>query len=255
MGGAVAGGWAEEYYIWKCAECGPYRKCLKIAIPRLFRTSTSRVQHSTSTLVLVQVYLPFLVRFLPRPPWRATMTPSRPNNYTTHSPATPPKAPQSTHSVQMHHPKKRLLLPVRGLRNLSHTLNPQTRKVSCHACPSQALTVIHVPSEVSVATGNGRVLPTINIHDAGKSEEPEQPTPFPATPGGYPSSLAPVIPDWYKVGWRAVANIDAPPPEDGEEKDKSILGLFLSEQFYGAWYHNAALIFFVCSTSFFLHFI
>ena len=102
----------------------------------------------------------------------------------------------------------------------------------------------HTPrSEVPAGTGNGRVLPTIYVSDADKTDD-EAERPLSPTPGGYPSARAPDIPHWYKVGWRAVANIDAPPPE-GEEKDKSILGLFLSEQFYGAWYHNAGLIFFV----------
>lgn len=107
-----------------------------------------------------------------------------------------------------------------------------------------------------MGTGEGHVIPTIKVDDAEKAtkEELEHPTPLPPAPGGYPSVLAPVVPDWYKVGWRAVANIDAPPLEDGEEKDKSILGLFLSEQFYGAWYHNAALIFFVCLALFLPHF-
>lgn len=110
-------------------------------------------------------------------------------------------------------------------------------------------------SEVSVDAANGNVLPTISVHDAEKvsKEELEHPILLPPTPGGYPSGLAPVVPDWYKVGWRAVANIDAPPLEEGEEKDKSILALFLSEQFYGAWYHNAALIFFVRLTLFLSH--
>ncbi|KAG6371667.1 C2 domain-containing protein [Boletus reticuloceps] len=109
--------------------------------------------------------------------------------------------------------------------------------------------------DVSVTAGNGRdVLPSINVEDVDKVREDklEHPAPLPPTPGGYPSGPAPVIPDWYKIGWRAVANIDAPPLEEGEEKDKSILGLFLREQFYGAWYHNAALIFFAVIASHFL---
>lgn len=58
--------------------------------------------------------------------------------------------------------------------------------------------------------------------------------------------MAPAIPDWYKVGWRQAAGIDNPPLAEGEEKDKGVLDLFLSEQFYGSWYHNAAIIIFVC---------
>ncbi|KAF8559381.1 tricalbin [Imleria badia] len=109
--------------------------------------------------------------------------------------------------------------------------------------------------ELPVAIGNGHnVLPTIVLPDDENAtkEKLEPHTPHPPTPGGYPPGLAPVVPDWYKVGWRAAANIDAPPLEDGEEKDKSIVGLFLHEQFYGAWYHNAALIFFAVFASHFL---
>lgn len=101
--------------------------------------------------------------------------------------------------------------------------------------------------EVPVATGNGQnVLPTINIQDTDKAPKNilKDTTSLLPTPGSYPPGPAPAVPDWYKIGWRAAANIDAPPLE-GDERDKSILGLFLSEQFYGAWYHNAALIFFV----------
>ena len=32
---------------------------------------------------------------------------------------------------------------------------------------------------------------------------------------------------------------------EGEEKDKAILDLFISDMYYGDWYHNAAIIFFV----------
>ncbi|KAH9948433.1 C2 domain-containing protein [Amylocystis lapponica] len=42
------------------------------------------------------------------------------------------------------------------------------------------------------------------------------------------------------------------PTKQGEEKDKSVLALFLSEQFYGEWYHNAALIVVAVVTTHFL---
>ena len=57
-----------------------------------------------------------------------------------------------------------------------------------------------------------------------------------------PAGLAPEIPDWYKVGWRDVSGVDIPPAAEGDAKDKEILNLFINEQFYGEWYHNAALI-------------
>lgn len=57
-----------------------------------------------------------------------------------------------------------------------------------------------------------------------------------------PNGPAPEIPDWYKLGWRDVSGIDKAPPSAGDEADKEVLTLFLKEQFYGEWYHNAALI-------------
>lgn len=79
------------------------------------------------------------------------------------------------------------------------------------------------------------------IQHEGAIVKDDTPTP----PGGMPTAPAANIPDWYKVGWRAVSGIDLPPLAEGEEKDRSILHLFLSEQFYGDWYHNAAIIVFV----------
>lgn len=61
-------------------------------------------------------------------------------------------------------------------------------------------------------------------------------------PGAMPNGPAPAIPDWYKLGWRDVSGIDHPPLPEGEEKDKEILSQFLKQQYYGDWYHNAALI-------------
>ena len=57
-----------------------------------------------------------------------------------------------------------------------------------------------------------------------------------------PTAPAPEIPDWYKLGWRDVSGIDRQVTLQGEEKDKELLSLFLTEQFYGEWYHNAAMI-------------
>jgi hypothetical protein len=65
-------------------------------------------------------------------------------------------------------------------------------------------------------------------------------------PGTFPIKPAPTIPEWYTVGWRQAVGIDKPPLSEGEEKDNSILHMFIGEQYYGAWYHNAAIIIFVC---------
>jgi Ca2+-dependent lipid-binding protein len=71
-------------------------------------------------------------------------------------------------------------------------------------------------------------------------------------PGALPTKAAEAIPDWYKVGWRQVGGIDLAPLPEGEERDKAVLDMFLSEQFYGAWYHNAAVIVFAVLASHFI---
>ncbi|KAI0639057.1 tricalbin [Trametes polyzona] len=129
--------------------------------------------------------------------------------------------------------------------------------------------------ELAVDTGGGKptILPTITIEDVDRSRPangnghsaadsaasptsptwptsptsptaptaPTDPT-DPEVPGAMPNGPAPAIPDWYRLGWRDVSGIDKPPLPEGEEKDKEILTLFLKEQFYGEWYHNAGLI-------------
>lgn len=106
--------------------------------------------------------------------------------------------------------------------------------------------------EVQIDKGHSNVLPTITIQDA--DENPPKPTnatraqPPAASaevPGAIPSSPVGPIPDWYRVGWRQVSGIDEPALTEGEQKDGRVLDLFLSDQFYGAWYHNAAVIVFV----------
>ena len=95
------------------------------------------------------------------------------------------------------------------------------------------------------------MVPTITVEDADSStkqlkvdgnvaslSQDEVPSP----PGGLPSAAAAGIPDWYIVGWRQASGIDKQPPTEGEERDKAVLDLFLSQQFYGDWYHNGAII-------------
>ncbi|KAH7345115.1 tricalbin [Rhizoctonia solani] len=107
--------------------------------------------------------------------------------------------------------------------------------------------------ELPVDTGNGiNPTPTITIEDVDKATKEEleeaniqngQPM-----PGMIPEGPAPPIPDWYKVGWRAHAGIDDPTPSE-EEKDKGILEQWLTEMYYGDWYHNAGVIFFAVAMS------
>ena len=99
------------------------------------------------------------------------------------------------------------------------------------------------------------IPPTITITDA-ETEKSEKPTGPSSTtdptgkimPGEIPSSIAAEIPQWFKAGWREVGGIDVTATTE-EEQDKGLLDAFLSEQWYGAWYHNAAIIFFVSFAS------
>ncbi|EJD55637.1 tricalbin [Auricularia subglabra TFB-10046 SS5] len=95
--------------------------------------------------------------------------------------------------------------------------------------------------EVAVDTGKGaQVAPTITIEDAD-AEPPTAADGGSPIPGAYPAGPAPAIPSWYKVGWRAVAEIDKDAAE-GDELDRNILDAYISEAYYGQWWHNAAVI-------------
>lgn len=116
--------------------------------------------------------------------------------------------------------------------------------------------IIVIEVHVQAPESHINVIPTITVQDVDSKPAPTTPsaqTPphdyavdAPPVLGGLPPHLASVIPSWYKVGWRHMSGIDEP-LRDGEEKDKGVLDLFLSEQLYGDWYHNAAIIFFVRS--------
>jgi hypothetical protein len=100
-------------------------------------------------------------------------------------------------------------------------------------------------AEVQLDKGGGGVVPTITFSDADADADATTEK----APGALPASAAGAIPDWYTVGWRQMARIDEPELPEGEERDKSVLDMFVSEQYYGAWYHNAAIIVFVSGTA------
>ncbi|KAJ7071483.1 C2 domain-containing protein [Mycena amicta] len=107
--------------------------------------------------------------------------------------------------------------------------------------------------ELTVETSKPTTVPTITIDDAdspktsNSDKVPADDTPN--VPGSISSPTAPAIPDWYRVGWRQASGIDADPLTEG---DKGVLDMFLGEQFYGSWYHNAAIIVFAVFASHFL---
>jgi hypothetical protein len=114
-----------------------------------------------------------------------------------------------------------------------------------------------IATEIQVPQGDNNIVPTITVQDVDSEPDMAPPTgpSKPAQdvgndatlPGELPAHPTSAIPSWYKVGWRQMSGIDNAPLQDGEEKDKGILDVFLSEQFYGSWYHNAAVIVFVGS--------
>jgi len=109
-----------------------------------------------------------------------------------------------------------------------------------------------VHTEVAIDTGKGAPPPTITIEDAdsapSKAESPvvddTDKQSVVSMPGSMPQTAASGIPDWYKVGWRAVGKIDDAVAE-GEEQERNILDAYIHEQYYGEWYWNAGVIFFV----------
>ena len=152
-----------------------------------------------------------------------------------------------TPSIRMQPQKKRQ--PPQGRRATnSRTSGPRTLNRPKVRLPTYLnLTVPYLLSalpELAVDTGGSDVIPTITIHDV--EEHPNDVATIAKhsqTPGSIDAGPY-VIPDWYKVGWRAVGGVDSLELQ-GEAKDTAILSAFLKEQFYGDWYHNAGLVFFV----------
>ena len=186
------------------------------------------------------------------PPWRR---PWRPTNYKMPRPAecskpTKTRVQRFTRSIQMQAQRKRPLPQGRRATN-SRTLDPRTRTLTRPKVrPPRYLNLtrsnpLPVLLELAVDTGGSDVIPTITVHDVEAHPNDVATITQPAqTPPGSIDASPYVIPDWYKVGWRAVGGADSPELQ-GEAKDAAILSTFLQEQYYGDWYHNAGLVFFV----------
>ncbi|KAF8624817.1 hypothetical protein AX15_005704 [Amanita polypyramis BW_CC] len=119
------------------------------------------------------------------------------------------------------------------------------------------------PKGLPVNARSSNIVPTITVEDADykpveptlnglehqyemvDDDVPEQ------LIGAIPTQSADAIPRWYRTGWRAVSGIDEL-RADGIAKEKRILDTFLSEQYYGDWYHNAGIIVFAVFASHFL---
>lgn len=122
-------------------------------------------------------------------------------------------------------------------------------------------------SELKIDPGRSTAVPTITVndHDSANSQavaEKAPDTPYEVEdddeasemPGSMVTRPAPAIPDWYRVGWRQNAGLDDNTDVEGEAKLQSLLNLYVSEQYYGDWYHNAAVIVLVRSVSTLLYF-
>ncbi|TXT05904.1 hypothetical protein VHUM_03665 [Vanrija humicola] len=92
----------------------------------------------------------------------------------------------------------------------------------------------------------GAPVPTVTIEDAEKTTvAAAKPPTEDDIPGTIPMTVLPGIPDWMPIGWKQVAGIEGrgiPDAKTAEQLD--ILSNFLSDQYYGQWYHNAGVILF-----------
>ena len=132
---------------------------------------------------------------------------------------------------------------------------------TCFVSPQLELTVTSFLGLPIAAAGSATpAIPTVTIEDVDAKLEQQkehieppksdaQNTPSISdgangVPGQLPSAPAPAIPDWYKVGWRAVGGQNTPGNGD---PDKHTLAVFIADQYFGDWYHNAAVIVVVCT--------
>ena len=121
-------------------------------------------------------------------------------------------------------------------------------------------------TEVKLVSGGPLNQPKITVEDFDEAEKHEkvekhenveqQEIPSALTEsderpiiGELGTAVLPAIPDWYRVGWRAVSGIDRPIAE-GEALEQNVISMFMHEMYYGQWFHNAGVIFFVSSLLF-----
>lgn len=108
--------------------------------------------------------------------------------------------------------------------------------------------------------GGYDVQPTITISDIqassgavvqnGKSDDIQKSSLTPETggapagetnsiPGGLSTEIASAIPEWYKVGWRGQNKTLLETGDFESARMNSLLAEFLSESYFGAWYHKS----------------
>ncbi|WWD07266.1 hypothetical protein V865_005363 [Kwoniella europaea PYCC6329] len=95
---------------------------------------------------------------------------------------------------------------------------------------------------IDTSTGKSAPAPTVTLADVDKASKAEgQGVGEQDVPGAIPTGSAPPIPTWLKTGWRQVAGLGK---DDKTAEESSILAAYLTENMYGAWFHNAGIILF-----------
>ncbi|KAL7422727.1 Tricalbin-2 [Cryptotrichosporon argae] len=98
---------------------------------------------------------------------------------------------------------------------------------------------------VTVDTSKGGPAPTVSLNDIDLASRTEGQFAGVDVPGSIPTGAAPAVPTWMLTGWRQVAGLDAAAVRDSRLAEQtSILTEYLTEQMYGAWFHNAGIIIF-----------
>ncbi|KAG8983790.1 hypothetical protein FRB95_008982 [Tulasnella sp. JGI-2019a] len=143
------------------------------------------------------------------------------------------------------------IAPLQPIHKLPGSYTTQTFATAPTITISEALE----PKEITPVNSNGNPQPQTDTNLISPEATPEpaqdaQATPdvTDAVPGALPAAPARGIPPWFKAGWRAVSGIDDP-PLSGEAVDKLAINQWLSDMYYGQWYHHAGVIVFAVVTT------
>ncbi|WVW80773.1 hypothetical protein I302_102759 [Kwoniella bestiolae CBS 10118] len=95
---------------------------------------------------------------------------------------------------------------------------------------------------IDTSTSKSAPAPTVSLADVDKASRAEgEGVGEQDIPGAIPTGSAPPIPTWLKTGWRQVAGLGK---DDKTAEESNILAAYLTENMYGAWFHNAGIILF-----------
>ncbi|WVF68009.1 hypothetical protein IAT40_002771 [Kwoniella sp. CBS 6097] len=95
---------------------------------------------------------------------------------------------------------------------------------------------------IDTSSGKTAPVPTVSLADVDKASRAEgQGAGEDDMPGAIPTGSAPPVPTWVQTGWRQVAGLGK---DEKSQEQASILTAYLSENMYGAWFHNAGIILF-----------